>query len=129
VLAQYSVLFTQILDHILLPVIHPTGQCDHQELKGIESFHRLVIVSSQFKIQPSHPLDSSFRAIRDTLVQSVRALQVQMQVARTLVSREPERAAETFDHAISMTEGAIAEGRKAIHDLRSQRQSITIWRS
>jgi len=47
-LAQYSVLFTQILDNILLPLIHPTGQHDHHKLKGIEGFfHRLVIVSSQ----------------------------------------------------------------------------------
>ena len=46
-LAQYSILFTQILDHILLPLIHPTGQHNHNTLKGIEGFlHRLVIVSS-----------------------------------------------------------------------------------
>jgi len=58
-LAQYSVLFTQILDDILLPLIHPTGQHDHNKLKGIEGFlHRLVIVS--FKIQRSHVTDSNF---------------------------------------------------------------------
>ena len=49
-LAQYSILFTQILDHILLPLIHPTSQRDHNKLKGIEGFlHCLVIVSSKFK--------------------------------------------------------------------------------
>ena len=53
-LAQCSVLFTQILDHILLALIHPTGQHDHNKLKGIEGFLlRPVIVSSQFK---SHAL-------------------------------------------------------------------------
>jgi hypothetical protein len=53
-LAQYSVFFTQILDHILLPLIHPAGQHDHKKLKGIHGFlHRLVIVSSQIPIQRS----------------------------------------------------------------------------
>jgi signal transduction histidine kinase len=60
------------------------------------------------------------RELHDTLLQSVQALLVQMQVVRTLVSRQPEHAVEPLDHAISMTEGAIAEGRDAIHDLRSQ---------
>jgi hypothetical protein len=50
-LAQDSVLFTQILDYILLAVIHPTGQRDHNEMEGGEaSLHFLVIVSSQLKI-------------------------------------------------------------------------------
>jgi hypothetical protein len=46
-LAQYSVLFTQIRDHTLWPLIHPTGHTINYKLKGIEGFlHRLVIVSS-----------------------------------------------------------------------------------
>ena len=56
-LAQYSVLFSQILDHIHLALIHPTGQHYHDKLKRIEGFlHRLVIVSSQFKTQRPHSL-------------------------------------------------------------------------
>ena len=42
-----------------------------------------------------------------------------MQVARTLVSRRPEQAVGALDQTISMTEGAIAEGRDAIRELRS----------
>jgi hypothetical protein len=37
-LARYSVLFTQILDYILLALIHPAGQRDHNELKGVKGF-------------------------------------------------------------------------------------------
>jgi signal transduction histidine kinase/ligand-binding sensor domain-containing protein len=60
------------------------------------------------------------RELHDTLLQSVQASLVQMQVARTLVSRQAERAVGTLDQAISMTEGAIADGRDAIRELRSQ---------
>ncbi|MBV8573142.1 MAG: hypothetical protein JO319_21180, partial [Acidobacteriaceae bacterium] len=51
------------------------------------------------------------RELHDTLLQSVQASLLQMQVARTLISRRPEHAVETLDHAISSTEAAIAEGR------------------
>src|SRR3954447_18114448 len=48
--AQDSVLFAQILDYILLPLIDPTGQHDHNELKGIEHrLRHLVIVSSRLQ--------------------------------------------------------------------------------
>ncbi|MBV8569159.1 MAG: sensor histidine kinase, partial [Acidobacteriaceae bacterium] len=59
------------------------------------------------------------RELHDTLLQSVQASLLQMQVARTLISRRPEHAVETLDHAISSTEAAIAEGREAIGELRS----------
>ncbi|MBV8552833.1 MAG: hypothetical protein JOY54_16175 [Acidobacteriaceae bacterium] len=60
------------------------------------------------------------RELHDTLLQSVQASLVQMQVARTLVSRQSEQAVGTLDQAISMTEGAIADGRDAIQGLRNQ---------
>jgi signal transduction histidine kinase len=60
------------------------------------------------------------RELHDTLLQSVQASLIQMQVARTLVFRQPEQAVGTLDHTISMTEGAIAESRDAIQDLRIQ---------
>jgi ligand-binding sensor domain-containing protein len=60
------------------------------------------------------------RELHDTLLQSVQASLVQMEVARTLVSRQAEEAVGRLDQAISMTEGAIAEGRDAIRELRSQ---------
>jgi signal transduction histidine kinase len=41
-----------------------------------------------------------------------------MQAARTLLERRPEKAAQNLDAAISMAEGAVAEGRGAIQDLR-----------
>jgi ligand-binding sensor domain-containing protein/signal transduction histidine kinase len=60
------------------------------------------------------------RELHDTLLQSFQASLVQMQTARTVLSRRPEQAGGTLDQAIDTAEGAIAEGRDAIHDLRSQ---------
>jgi signal transduction histidine kinase len=60
------------------------------------------------------------RELHDTLLQSFQASLVQMQAARTSLFRRPEQAVGTLDQAISMTEGAIAEGRDAIQGLRSQ---------
>jgi signal transduction histidine kinase len=84
---------------------------------------RVRQLARDFNVRVEERVDERTRLARelhDTLLQSVQALLVQMQVVRTLVSRQPEHAVETLDHAISMTEGAIAEGRDAIHDLRSQ---------
>jgi len=66
-LAEYSILFAEILDHILLALIHPSSDGDHNELKRIErSCHGpgdclIVVQSKRFR----HP-DSSFRAVRLT---------------------------------------------------------------
>ena len=60
------------------------------------------------------------RELHDTLLQSFQASLFQMQAARNLFSRRPEKAVQTLDEAINMTEGAITEGRDAIQDLRSQ---------
>ena len=58
------------------------------------------------------------RELHDTLLQTFQASLVQMQVARNLLIRRPEEAAQNLDHAISMAAGAIAEGRNAIQGLR-----------
>jgi signal transduction histidine kinase len=60
------------------------------------------------------------RELHDTLLQSVQASLVHMQVAHTLMSRQPEKAVGSLAQAIGMTEGAIAEGRDAIRELRSE---------
>ena len=60
------------------------------------------------------------RELHDTLLQSVQASLVRMEVARTLASRQPEQAVGMLDQVISMTEGVIAESREAIQDLRTQ---------
>ena len=60
------------------------------------------------------------RELHDTLLQSFQASLFQMQAARNLFSRRPEKAGQTLDEAITMTEGAITEGRDAIQDLRSR---------
>ena len=60
------------------------------------------------------------RELHDTLLQGFQGSLFQMQAARNLFPRRPEKAVETLDEAINMAEGAITEGRDAIQDLRSQ---------
>jgi signal transduction histidine kinase len=60
------------------------------------------------------------RDLHDTLLQSFQASLFQMEAARNILSRRPEQAVQTLDEAINMAEGAIAESRDAIQDLRSQ---------
>ncbi|HEX4164684.1 MAG TPA: hypothetical protein VHZ55_04355 [Bryobacteraceae bacterium] len=62
-LAQYSILFyADIQSHFAAA---DSSNRHHDQVKGIESFHYLLIVSSQFKARLRHASDSSFRAIRD----------------------------------------------------------------
>jgi signal transduction histidine kinase len=60
------------------------------------------------------------RELHDTLLQSFQASLFQMAAARNILFRRPEQALQTLDEGIHMAEGAIAEGRDAIQDLRSQ---------
>ena len=60
------------------------------------------------------------RELHDTLLQTFHASLVQMQVARNLLSRCPEDAAQKLDHAIKLAADGIAEGRAAIQGLRCQ---------
>ena len=59
------------------------------------------------------------RELHDTLLQTFHAALIQMQAAYNMLSRRPEKAAESLQKAISMSAGAIAEGREAIQDMRS----------
>lgn len=57
--------------------------------------------------------------LHDTLLQSFLGLMFRFQAARNLVIRCPEEAVQALDQALERTERAIAEGRNAIHGLRS----------
>jgi signal transduction histidine kinase len=59
------------------------------------------------------------RELHDTLLQSFHGLLFRFQAARNMLPRRPDEAIQTLDEALERTEQAIAEGRDAIHDLRS----------
>ena len=59
------------------------------------------------------------RELHDTMLQTFQAAAIQMQAGYNLLSRRPEKAAETIQKAIATSERAIAEGRDAIQNLRS----------
>ena len=58
------------------------------------------------------------RELHDTMLQSFQAALIQMQAARNIFARRPEKAEESIDKAINAAAGAITEGRSAIQDLR-----------
>jgi streptogramin lyase len=59
------------------------------------------------------------RELHDTLLQSFHGLMYRFQAARNMLPQRPEEAVQALDEALDRTEQAIAEGRQAIHDLRS----------
>jgi len=58
------------------------------------------------------------RELHDTLLQSFQASLIQMQAARNVLARRPEKAEQSLDKAITTAAGAVAEGRDAIQNLR-----------
>jgi signal transduction histidine kinase/streptogramin lyase len=60
------------------------------------------------------------RELHDTLLQSLHGVMFRFQAARNMLPRRPEEAIEALDEALERTEWAIAEGRDAIQDLRSE---------
>jgi signal transduction histidine kinase/ligand-binding sensor domain-containing protein len=60
------------------------------------------------------------RELHDTLLQSFHGLMFRFQAARNMLTRRPEDALRALDEALEQTEQAIAEGRDAIQDLRSE---------
>jgi signal transduction histidine kinase len=59
------------------------------------------------------------RELHDTLLQSFHGVMFRFQAVRNMLPRRPEEAIQALDAALERTEQAIAEGRDAIHDLRS----------
>jgi signal transduction histidine kinase/ligand-binding sensor domain-containing protein len=60
------------------------------------------------------------RELHDTLLQSLHGVMFRFQAARNMLPRRPEEALQVLDVALERTEQAIAEGRHAIQDLRSE---------
>ncbi len=59
------------------------------------------------------------RELHDTLLQSFHGLMFRFQAVRNMLPRRPEEAVQALDIALEQTAQAMAEGRDAIHDLRS----------
>jgi signal transduction histidine kinase/ligand-binding sensor domain-containing protein len=84
---------------------------------------RLYQIAREFNAQLDGRVDERLRVARelhDTMLQSFQAALIQMQAARNVFARRPEKAEQSLDKAISTTAAAIAEGRGAIQDLRLQ---------
>ena len=84
---------------------------------------RLYQIAREFNAQLDGRVDERMRVARelhDTLLQSFQASLIQMQAARNMLARRPEKAAQSLDKAITMAAGAVAEGRSAIQNLRAQ---------
>jgi len=83
---------------------------------------RLYQIAREFNAQLDGRVDERMRVARDlhdTLLQTFQAALIQMQAAYNLFSRRPEKAAETLQKAITVSAGAIAEGRDAIQNMRA----------
>jgi signal transduction histidine kinase len=59
------------------------------------------------------------RELHDTLLQGFHGVIFRFQAARNMLPRRTEEAIEALDGALERAEQALAEGRDAIHDLRS----------
>jgi signal transduction histidine kinase len=82
---------------------------------------RLYQIRREFNAQLDGRVDERLRVARelhDTMLQSFQAALIQMQAARNIFARRPEKTEESLDKAINTAAGAIAEGRNAIQDLR-----------
>jgi signal transduction histidine kinase len=82
---------------------------------------RLYQIAREFNAQLDGRVDERLRVARelhDTMLQSFQAALIQMQAARNIFARRPEKTEESLDKAINTAAGAIAEGRSAIQDLR-----------
>ncbi len=83
---------------------------------------RLYQIAREFSAQLDGRVDERMRVARDlhdTLLQTFQAALIQMQAAYNLLSRRPEKAVETLQKAITISAGAIAEGRDAIQNMRA----------
>ena len=83
--------------------------------------YRLHQVAWQFNVQLEARVEERTRIARelhDTLLQTFQAALFEFQAARNLFSKGRQEAIQTLDSAIRAAQGAIVEGRDAIHDLR-----------
>jgi signal transduction histidine kinase len=84
---------------------------------------RLYQVRREFNAQLDGRVDERLRVARelhDTLLQTFQASLIQMQAARNVLARRPEKAEQSLDNAITTAAAAVAEGRHAIQNLRAQ---------
>jgi signal transduction histidine kinase/streptogramin lyase len=81
--------------------------------------YRLHQIGQEFAVRMAERTRIA-RELHDTLLQNFQGSLLVMQTARNILSRRPEQAGQTLDDAINMATGAVAEGRDAIQDLRSQ---------
>jgi signal transduction histidine kinase len=84
---------------------------------------RLAQAARQFNTRLEERISERTRIARelhDTLLQSFHGLMFRFQAARNMLPRRPEEAIQALDGALERTEQAIAEGRGAIQDLRSE---------
>jgi signal transduction histidine kinase len=89
--------------------------------------YRMLQVAKQFEIQLEAGINERTRIARelhDTLLQDFHGLMFQFQAVRNLMPRRPEDAMQSLDDAISDTKKALAEGRDAIQDLRSEEKNL-----
>jgi signal transduction histidine kinase len=85
--------------------------------------YRLHEIAQEFNVRLEERVNERTRIARelhDTLLQSFHGSLFRFQAARNMLSRRPEEAKQALDGAISKAEEAIAEGRGAIQDLRSE---------
>ena len=85
------------------------------------SLHRIRLhrLAQEFHVQLEERARIA-RELHDTLLQSFQASLIQMQAARNLLTRRPEKAEQSLDSAISTAARAVAEGRDAIQNLRAE---------
>jgi ligand-binding sensor domain-containing protein/signal transduction histidine kinase len=85
--------------------------------------HRLHQIAQEFNVRLEERVGERTRIARelhDTLLQSFHGSLFRFQAARNMLPRRSEEAMQALDGAILRTEEAIAEGRCAIPDLRSE---------
>ena len=119
---------TAMAEFTLLPAYYQTywfrAAMVALSLLALWGLHRVRVhqVAREFNAQLNGRVDERLRVARDlhdTMLQTFQAALIEMQVGYNLLSRRPEKAAEAIQKAITTSEGAIAEGRDAIQNMRS----------